>query len=50
MHLNSIKPVKAEGYVSPSLEQTTVRTEKGFCTSSGETTPYEGDDPFTINF
>lgn len=50
MHLNFIKPVTAEDYVSPSLEQTAVRTEKGFCTSSGGTTPYEEDDPFTINF
>lgn len=51
MNLDFIKTVKAEDYVSPSLEQTTVGTEKGFCASpGGETTPYEEDDPFTINF
>ncbi len=50
MNLDFIKTVKAEDYVSPSLELTTVGTEKGFCTSTGETTPYEEYDPFTINY
>lgn len=33
MNLDFIKTVKAEDYVSPSLELTTVGTEKGFCAS-----------------
>lgn len=51
MNLDFIKTVKAEDYVSPSLELTTVGTEKGFCASpGGETTPYKENDPFTINY
>lgn len=37
MNLDFIKTVKAEDYVSPSLELTTVGTEKGFCASDVET-------------
>lgn len=36
MNLDFIKTVKAEDYVSPSLELTTVGTEKGFCASDGD--------------
>ena len=43
MHLDFIKNVKAEEYVSPSLEMTTVNTEKGFCASLY----HEGFNPFT---
>ena len=50
MNLDFIKTVKAEDYVSPSLELTTVGTEKGFCASpGGETSPYAEDDPFSIS-
>lgn len=33
MYLNFTESVRAEEYVSPSLEVTTVNTEKGFCAS-----------------
>lgn len=42
MNLDFIKTVKAEDYVSPSLELTTVGTEKGFCASDGIKTYHEG--------
>ena len=42
MNLDFIKTVKAEDYVSPSLELTTVGTEKGFCASDGIETYHEG--------
>lgn len=44
MNLDFIKTVKAEDYVSPSLELTTVGTEKGFCASDGFETYHEGFD------
>lgn len=44
MNLDFIKTVKAEDYVSPSLELTTVGAEKGFCASDGIEANHEGFD------
>lgn len=42
--------VKAEAYVSPSLEATAVRAERGFCDSTiqdSSSAGHDGFDPFT---
>ena len=46
MHLDFIKNVKAEEYVSPSLDMTAVNAEKGFCDSGIEAQ----HSPFDSNF
>ncbi len=46
MHLDFIKNVKAEEYVSPSLDMTAVNAERGFCNSTIEAQ----NSPFDSNF
>lgn len=46
MNLDFTKAVKADGYVSPSVDQTMVNAEKGFCISGMDPAYHDAFDEF----
>lgn len=49
MYQDSKVVARAEGYVSPSLELSLVRTEKGFCQSFGHEA-YTEDEEISLTY